>query len=961
MKGLLSKRLGMLFLVVVMVFSMVNPVMAAAGDLDPTFGTGGKVLTGNWLAGWLYTEIQGYDRAKSAVLQPDGKMLAVGYTKSTSYNYASVGLARYNPDGTLDTSFATDGKYSNNLGFYYGASANAVALLPDGRFVVVGFVEYLDTTPDALVALFKSDGSLDTSFSTDGFDIIDLGDNETATSVLVQPDNKIVVGVYSAKYSANNFILVRYDFAGARDSSFGTSGIVKTDFGSTHTEGINALVLQSVSGENKIVAVGSTASNSGDFALARYNLSNGALDTSFGTNGKTFTSFGAVDKGRGAVVLADGSILVAGSANNGVDQDFALAKYTTSGVLDSTFGISGKVQTDFATGDECAYALTVQPDGKIVVSGSAQGAGNFAVARYLANGTLDTSFSQDGKTLPDGGRTSYESYAVLVQSTGRIVAVGYGKGYYSNSEAFTLYGLTSDGAMDNDFGLEFAMTYTKSQDMAIQGDGKIVVGGYTRTDYSQDEDFLLARYNTDGSLDTSFGKNGLSIVDIGLTYDEANVIEIQSDGKILLAGDTCDDTHMNCQMGMARFNTNGSLDTSFGVGGIITTKAGKDMFVINDITLQSDGKIILGGTGYNAGGSGFPDSDFILVRYNQSGVLDSSFGSAGIVVTDIGNADGISSLLIQTDGKILAAGNSAYYLAPDFYGDFVLARYNPDGTLDSSFGTNGKVISNIGIYEAASSVALAPDGGIIVGGFADSPTGGDFVVLRYKNDGTLDPAFGTDGKVFTDFNSTHDRINTLLVQPDGRIVAVGDVFTSQSDFGIAKYNPDGSLDTSFGTNGKLTIDFGTGGEYESAQGAALQTDGAIVVAGTADYTENYIQNYKLAMARINNVLAPAVKTNSASAITGNGATLNAAVNANNANTVISFEYGETTGYGSSVNASPNSVSGTTSTPVSAVLSGLKYNTVYHYRVVATNNNGTTYGADRTFIPSYFEYIPLFRK
>jgi len=245
------------------------------------------------------------------------------------------------------------------------------------------------------------------------------------------------------------------------------------------------------------------------------------------------------------------------------------------------------------------------------------------------------------------------------------------------------------------------------------------------------------------------------------------------------------------------------------------------------IALQQDGKIVLAGEANIDGGE-----SFALARYNSDGTLDASFGTGGQVTTDFGTLEqGFSfafpeSLALQADGKIVVAGYA-------FIGqseDFALVRYNSDGTLDTSFGTGGKLTNDFsGASDMASAVAVQPDGRIVVAG---KTARRKFTLVRYDSSGTLDPSFGTGGKVTTDFGLS-DSAFSLALQDNGKIVAGGRTFIAGEDFqpALARYNPDGSLDATFGTGGKLIPDFG-------GSRPLVQPDGKIVTVGSAQINED---------------------------------------------------------------------------------------------------------------------------
>ena len=391
--------------------------------------------------------------------------------------------------------------------------------------------------------------------------------------------------------------------------------------------------------------------------------------------------------------------------------------------------------------------------------------------------------------------------------------------------------LAAAGGLDPSFGVggrvttDFSGSPSVASDIAIQADGKIVAAGIA----GSPGDFALARYHPDGNLDPSFGVGGTIITDFGLG-DAAQGVALQADGKVVAAGhkgafgDVAD-------FAVARYNLDGSLDASFGTGGKVTTDfaAGDDLAF--DVAIQEDGKILA------AGRSSFPGEVvryFALARYNDDGGLDASFGTGGKVTTGFAVGNGIAlSIAIQADGKIVVAGWSGS-TPPDL--NFALVRYNRDGSLDASFGTDGKATTDFGSNDVAGDVAIQTDGKLVAVGWSGEPEFADFALARYEPDGSLDPSFDTDGKVTTDlFGRTDDIASGVAIQTNGKIIAAGvtrlffPAFVG--GFGLARYNPDGSLDPSFGVGGKLTTDFGPG--FDVASDLALQGDGRIVAAGSS--------------------------------------------------------------------------------------------------------------------------------
>ncbi len=308
-----------------------------------------------------------------------------------------------------------------------------------------------------------------------------------------------------------------------------------------------------------------------------------------------------------------------------------------------------------------------------------------------------------------------------------------------------------------------------------------------------------------GDLDLSFG-NGGKVIGGGAT---AGGMAIQSDGKIVVVGEGSAGNG-TWDFAVVRRNTDGSLDTSFGGTGIVITPVGNSQDRAESVAIQADGKIVAAGYSYNDG----IGISFGVVRYNPNGSLDTSFNGTGKVITSFGSSIA-NDLAIQADGKIVVAGSSGN-------NSFAIVRYNADGSLDTTFNGTGKVITPGG---GASSVAIQADGKIIAAG--SSP----FTLVRYNTDGTLDTSFNGTGKVITSVGNAGSGAEELTIQPDGKIVAAGNAVGANNDFAFVRYNPNGSLDTSFGGTGKIIIPIGNSFDY--AYSAAIQADGKIVAAGSS--------------------------------------------------------------------------------------------------------------------------------
>jgi uncharacterized delta-60 repeat protein len=411
---------------------------------------------------------------------------------------------------------------------------------------------------------------------------------------------------------------------------------------------------------------------------------------------------------------------------------------------------------------------------------------------------------------------------------------------------------TTPGTLDPTFGSNGTVTTSfvfgeYAQSLAVQPDGRIVAAGVTNSTFTGGlTSVALARYNSNGSLDTSFGSGGKVTTSSSL-YSGANSVALQPDGHIVVAGfshDTVSGAFL-----LVRYNSDGSLDTTFGTSGKVTTTVGGPGASATGLAIQSDGRVVV--TGITADSSGV--SRFTLARYNSNGNLDTSFGSSGFVNTSFGGSSASArSLAIQPDGHILAAGSA--HTGPNG-GSFALARYNSDGSLDSSFGSSGLVTTSFDPSGAsASSLVVQADGRIGVAG-STLESNSRFALARYTSNGGLDTSFGTAGRVTTSFGGQSAEANSVAVQRDGHILAAGSTApdNNHSNLALARYNSDGSLDSSFGSSGLVTLSFGS--TRASANGVAVQPDGRIVTAGSTSPGNNGSSGY-FALARFEGVALP---------------------------------------------------------------------------------------------------------
>lgn len=429
------------------------------------------------------------------------------------------------------------------------------------------------------------------------------------------------------------FSLLTFSYAlaapGDLDTTFGGGGQLNNGFqnlsGYERDDRLHGITIQS---NGKIVAVGYSSNGSNtDFALMRYNT-DGLLDTTFSGDGMLLTNLGGVDQAYDVAVQSNKIVAVGRKCMNNVC-DVALARYNTRGTLDTTFSGDGKQISDYDGGDNGSKGgLAIQSDGKILVAGYMWNGTDydFAVYRYNANGSPDTTFSGDGK-----------------------VHDGFGAGR-------------------QDF----------ATDLVLQSDGKILVAGYTGDSNGKNNNFAIARLNANGTGDTTFSGDGKQVTNFGAN-DYGYGIAFQDNGKIVVVGEKR--TATTAYFAVARYKTNGSLDATFNGTGkrVFSIIPGFRSFA-SDVIVQSNGKIVVLGTTDNT--SYVLNKDFALVRLNNAGGFDNTFSQDGRVIVsyddnDWGPYDYGTALARQPlDGKYVVGGYINSYQS-SVYGDFALARVLP--------------------------------------------------------------------------------------------------------------------------------------------------------------------------------------------------------------------------------------------------------------------------------------------
>lgn len=683
------------------------------------------------------------------------------------------------PTGGIDTSFGAGGVTDGKV------QSTASAVQPDGKIIIGGGFSLVNGAEKNTLARMNADGSLDSSFNQNG-----IGPNSTVYEIIVLSDGKILIaGAFTTYNGAAASGIARLNSDGSLDTSFNQGG--------TGVSGIpHTLSLQT---DGKILMSGNITAYNG---TARFNVlrinADGSLDTSFTS---PFTSNQYTEEVE--FQPSDGKILICGTFTIGSPAIKDVARLNPNGTVDTTFN-SGGVGTDGGG----AYAMQLLNDGKILVGGrflTYNGTARSRIARLNADGSLDTNF------VPPVTTGAGVEYFAVQPADGKVVVAG---GLTLNGASYPALRLNTDGSLDNSFALKTSDNV--GYGVRLQSDGKIILVGFFNVLDSQPRRNVV-RLNTDGNVDGSF-----NAALVGWGY--AAAIARQPDGKIIAVGNF-EYANGAARSNIARFNTDGTLDTTFTSGSGTYPDPGNAANIINAVAVQADGKIVIAGGfgGYNG------TARRSIARLNPDGTLDASFNATGLTsmvsssLTDfvilpdgtflVGgvvqmtggqfrlvfrlNADGsdaatlpqpnntIIRTISQPDGKVLVVGNFTTWGGQSRNR---VARLNSDGTLDTTFNPG------TGANAQVASVAVQPaDGKILIGGSFGSYNGTARKTLtRLNSNGSLDTSFDPA-------NSTNTFVETISVQADGKIIIGGRFanFNGVPSNRLARLNADGSFDPTF--------------------------------------------------------------------------------------------------------------------------------------------------------------------
>ena len=572
------------------------------------------------------------------------------------------------------------------------------------------------------------------------------------------------------------------------------------------------------------------------------------FDLSFGQKGQTLVGFGNVnDVIKDMIILPDKKILAVGESYDGTNSNLALARFDSTGRLDPTFGEKGRIVLDGILG----YSVKIrrQSDGKIIVGGSMYGtstSSDFAVFRFLSNGTLDTTFLGKGVATIDFSSGLDEIYDLMLLSNGRILCAGVAT--QAGEAKMALAQLMPSGIRDSSFGNfglfiidlasgpEYITAITPFDDNHF-----IAVGGSNKN--GSNLDFAVAKFNYSGKLDSTFGINGSRIMPIGSSSDLATKVMVLPNHDIIVAGNTQAPASYFFDIALLALNFRGDLLTSFGTNGKVVTSLPTTNESVRAMVSLDSQYFFIAAKSF----TGFSNKDdFLLLRYKINGQLDTSFGTVGKIQTDFyGMDDEPTCAVLSSDGKLFLAGTAQH---PIEHGNFALVCYDTRGQLIQSFGQLGKTSVDIGFAsDDAYASALLQDGSLILSGRSYWGSGNNSLnaLSKLMPNGQIDSTFGINGRAFIGFPSLNCYPLGLAVESGtNKIVQAGQAGVGLTrDFMIARFLSNGIPDSTFNGTGKALYPLSP--NDDNAIAVHITSNNKIYAVGSASI-DNY---YAMAVVR----------------------------------------------------------------------------------------------------------------
>lgn len=722
-----------------------------------------------------------------------------------------VAISGHAAPGDLDRTFAP-GVVNTPLG--ESGPVTAMGVLNDGRVAISGPFGGTSFIPMYLTHRYLADGTPDYGFGERGIDSRTSGGIQIS-EFLAQPDGKLLVVV-----DAPGVLLIRQNPDGLPDASFGQGGSLTVDeeFESTS---ISLLLERAVNGDILLAGI---SANTGQTLLRRL-LPNGTPDVTFGINGVARHAI----RGSCMTVQPDGKILLAGRipvAGGGVT--LGVVRFLTDGSPDALFGTAG-----VATMPTGVFGITTQADGKIMLTG-------VQVSRLNANGTLDTSFGTGGHaTSPFAGASI--AIKPMIAADGRVLVLGRHETtsnplvthhhvvcYNTDGTLHLPYGANGvaiPGLEAGYLGDEFGPAAYASQ----LADGKLLVGAAVWNGHFSS--FSMIRLKSDGTRDDTYGGGVLRLNSRDYLYPSFSSLgglALQPDGGIVYSG-SMTSFQASGYAEVRAFHSDGRANTSFGNGGTLQMTGPNDGQLYGSAILpKPDGRFVLGGRNTTT-------RRWIHSQRLSNGTADPSFNSGLVSVTNIGTTSStfLNAMQLDGSGRVVSFG---HLRGAGSLQDFVLTRHQADSGLDTTFGSNGVVITSVGGDDSAACMVILPDGRILVGGSTRvstaSPTSSP-AMARFLPNGSLDVSFGTGG-IISSVGALNASVNGLALLPDGRFIAALGSFGSSGQNqrpSLLRFMPSGILDTSFGENGVAAGLPADAYHFGSLRDVQIQQDGRIVAVG----------------------------------------------------------------------------------------------------------------------------------
>lgn len=827
-----SKIMKKIFLFIVF---LLNNILNAqqAGNLDISFAINGKGSTNLYIDGANVL-------IRSQAIQSDGKIVLAGSISYDGLNPKGF-LIRLNSDGTTDMSFLGTGTFSSSSDSYFsvvkigvdnkllvGGDNTLTRLHSDGNFdlsfnnigSIAQYVVDLEIQTDGKILVlggavdsigypicalrrFTENGVVDNTFGTNGKIVFGIGQSRPL-SILLQSDQKILVGY---NFSQSPGVWGGYKFF--RCDNNGTNAI--TISYSESNPASSSLTAFAIQPDSKILMSNSQG-------ICRFN-SNLSIDLSFGINGVVSNISSNLDKSYFVKiqVQTDNKIVVVSNnftnylINNNTTANVLVTRYNYDGTFDTSFAQNGTFIIPSASTVNAGKAVGLF-DNKILVCDSYNSS---TISKINTNGDLDLNFGYLGQkiiTIP----TEKDDVSIksVLQSDGKLLIFGYSGTGYNRKTVIVRYNL--DGNIDTSFAQQgkFSFPAVEPIDLGLQSDNKILFC-YKSSSFGFEATKII-RLDTNGVIDVFFGVNGIQELVIPESTSRFIIkkFKILQDNKIMILGFY--DYILNGiyePTVLMKLNSNGTLDTTFNISGCTILNIypdaqdyGSETF--SSINIQNDGKIIIGGSVYY-----YNRHRNLLARFNSDGTFDNSFGVNGVslmssypsINTPYGAKYEIDVIDFQNDNKIIINTKVSEY-SNLVSNKFLIARINLDGSLDTSFGINGIVQTDIENSCNSNSLKVLPNQKIIVSGYSVG-SNKNFALAAYNSDGVLDSSFGNQGKVFTSFNNNNAISNSLLLTNDNNVILTGTVVNplfGNNDFAFAKYFLDNNLGVKDVQNNKFS-------------------------------------------------------------------------------------------------------------------------------------------------------------